>query len=284
MFKYLFLFFFPVVIYAQENLLTINKLIANQEYFKAKEGLDSLIRKDNKNIEAIELLGDTYGYLKEWELAQNQYAKLIDFDSKNADYHYKYGGALGMRALEMNKFAALSVIGDLKNAFLNALKYNPEHIDASWGLLHLYMQLPFVLGGGKQKALDQTDLMMKISKVDGYLAKGEVYAKFGDFDLSEKNYIEALNIGRSKVCYLSLSKLYETHGFYKKSYEVLKEAHAFTKADDFLFLLAKLCNDYNLGEDIGEQYLNLFMKSYVEGTSDFSKDDVLKLKSDFDQS
>ena len=47
---------------------------------------------------------------------------------------------------------------------------------------------------------------MKLSSIDGYLL-GVVYSHRGEFKLSEQNFLEALNIGHSKVCYLSLYEL-----------------------------------------------------------------------------
>ena len=186
------------------------------------------------------MLGDVYGYLKKWDLAQNQYAKLLEYNKTNADYHYKYGGALGMRALEMNKIAVLPLLGELKRSFQNALNYNPHHIDARWALLHLYLKLPYMLGGGNQKAVNQANEIMKLSIVDGYLALGVIYCHKGEFELSEQNFISALKIGHSEVCYLSLYELYKKNEYFSKSYDILIEGYEKNKTHDFLFLLAKL--------------------------------------------
>jgi hypothetical protein len=40
--------------------------------------------------------------------------KLKQIKPSEANYSYKYGGALGMKALEVNKFKALGMIGEIK--------------------------------------------------------------------------------------------------------------------------------------------------------------------------
>jgi hypothetical protein len=43
--------------------------------------------------------------------------KLKQIKPSEANYSYKYGGALGMKALEVNKFKALGMIGEIKESF-----------------------------------------------------------------------------------------------------------------------------------------------------------------------
>lgn len=271
----------PLSTFSQENLKAIENLIAEKNYTQAKKSLELLISKEDQNFYAIELLGDVYGYMKKWELAQNQYTKLLEYDKRNADYHYKYGGALGMRALEMNKIAVLPFIGELKKSFQNAISYNPKHIDARWALLHLYLKLPYLLGGGDQKALSQAQEIMKLSTIDGYLALGVVYSNKGKFKLSEQNFLKALKIGHSKVCYLSLYELYKKNEYFSKSYDILIEGYEKNKTHDFLFLLAKLSYDYKFNLYDGLDHLNEFIRDYNNESSKYSLQEAINLKQDF---
>src|SRR5690606_41495457 len=54
----------------------------------------------NENEKLIELLGDVYGHQRKWTEAKNEYKKLVEKDPENAEYQYKYGGVLGMMALD----------------------------------------------------------------------------------------------------------------------------------------------------------------------------------------
>lgn len=282
MLKLIFIYFLIAFsAFGQENIKAIENLIAEKDYEGAKKSLELLISKGEQNFYAVELLGDVYGYLKKWELAQNQYAKLLEYDKKNADYHYKYGGATGMRALEMNKIAVLPLISEIKESFQNAISYNPKHIDARWALLHLYLKLPFVFGGGNQKALYQANEIMKLSTVDGYLALGVVYSHKDKFKLSEQNFMSALLIGHSKVCYLSLYELYQKNEYFSKSYNILVEGYEKNKTHDFLFLLAKLSYDHKFNLADGLNYLNNFILNYNFKSSNYTLQEAYNLRQDF---
>ena len=63
------------------------------------------------------------------------YEKIKQQNPQNANYHYKYGGALGMKAKESNKFAALGMIDDVEDAFLIATKLDKKHIESRWALV-----------------------------------------------------------------------------------------------------------------------------------------------------
>lgn len=271
----------PLSVLGQEKLKTIENLIAEKHYTKAKKSLELFVSKEGQNFHAMELLGDVYAHMKKWELAQNQYAKLLEYDKRNADYHYKYGGALGMRALEMNKIAVLPLLGELKRSFQNAINYNPQHIDARWALLHLYLKLPYMLGGGNQKAMNQANEIMKLSTVDGYLSLGVIYSHKGEFKLSEQNFISALKIGQSKVCYLSLYELYIKNEFFSKSYDILIKGYEKNKTHDFLFLLAKLSFEHKLNMDDGLDHLNNFIINYRSKSSNYTLEAANNLKQDF---
>ena len=121
-----------------------------------------------------------------------QYEKLTKANPKNANYHYKYGGALGMKALGISKLRALGLIGDFKRSFETAAQLDPSHIDARWALVELYMTLPGIVGGSKSKSLQYANELEKLSKVDGYLSKGYIYEYDNEPELAEHYYLKQL--------------------------------------------------------------------------------------------
>jgi hypothetical protein len=175
----------------------------------------------------------------------------------------------------------LPLISEIKESFQNAISYNPKHIDARWALLHLYLKLPFVFGGGNQKALYQANEIMKLSTVDGYLALGVVYSHKDKFKLSEQNFMSALLIGHSKVCYLSLYELYQKNEYFSKSYDILVEGYKKNKTHDFLFLLAKLSYDHKFNLADGLNHLNNFILNYNFKSSNYTLQEAYNLRQDF---
>ncbi|MEZ4852738.1 tetratricopeptide repeat protein [Flavobacterium sp.] len=185
-----------------------------KQYFNTRNWEKSIVyfkkslAENYKKNESIEFIGDAYGQQKDWDNAIENYQILKESFPKNANYWYKYGGALGMKAKESNKFKALSLIDDVENAFLKAASLDKKHIETRWALVMLYIELPAIIGGSEKKAQRYADELMTLSKVDGYLAKGYIDVYFKRYQSAEKNYIMAHKTGNSKTTFEKLYDLY----------------------------------------------------------------------------
>lgn len=183
-------------------------------YFDAKKlneakSLFEVYLKSNPNdLKAIEYLGDIAGQLKKWDEAVSYYSKLKTKIPTNADYQYKYGGALGMKAKSVNKMKALGMIDDIEQAFLTAAKLDKKHINTRWALVMLYLELPGIIGGSETKAKKYADELLLISRVDGYLAHGYIEVYFKRYKKAETLYIAAHRVGESKTTFEKLYDLY----------------------------------------------------------------------------
>ena len=183
-------------------------------YFDAKKlneakSLFEVYLKSNPNdLKAIEYLGDIAGQLKKWDEAVLYYSKLKTKIPTNADYQYKYGGALGMKAKSVNKMKALGMIDDIEQAFLTAAKLDKKHINTRWALVMLYLELPGIIGGSETKAKKYADELLLISRVDGYLAHGYIEVYFKRYKKAETLYIAAHRVGESKTTFEKLYDLY----------------------------------------------------------------------------
>jgi tetratricopeptide (TPR) repeat protein len=193
---------------------------------------------------------------------------LVEFNPNNANYQYKYGGALGMKALSVNKFEALSIIGDVKKAFLKSAELDPEHIDVRWALVELYIQLPGIIGGSKKKALKYAEEIQQLSIVDGYLSKGYVYEYDNEPDLAERYYKKAIEVGGSVNCFEKLTNLYNTENQPEKAIANMEQAYEKHNLNNLHYQIGKVSADYNIELNKGERCL----KRYIENHS--SKDGV----------
>ncbi|WP_299890228.1 tetratricopeptide repeat protein [uncultured Lacinutrix sp.] len=265
-----FLFLFPLLIWGQNIPDQARQLIAGKQFNKAEKILKPFVDSNAENLVALELLGDAFGHQKKWDNAIIYYKKLVDMQPNTANFHYKYGGALGMKALSINKFKALGIIGDVKDSFLKAAELDPNHIDTRWALVELYMQLPGIIGGSKKKSFKYANELQKLSTVDGYLAKGYIYEYDDEPELAEKFYKLAIKEGGSITCYNKLTKFYEKEG---KSHEAIANLEAASKKhkrNAMHYQIGKVCADYNVQLEKGLTCL----KSYIENHS--AKDGVPK--------
>lgn len=188
---------------------------------------------------ALEKQGDTYGRQQQWEKAALCYKQLVKRYPRVADYHYKYGGVLGMMALE-NKMKAIGLTGEIKSEFEKAARLDPAHKAVRWALVELYMQLPGILGGSSKKALDHAEALEQLSQAEGWLAKGYIY----EYDNKDKE--------AEKYYRLALRNL---HSLKNVSRNVLH------------YRIGKLCSDYHTKLDDGLYHLQKYLRnknSYIE--------------------
>ena len=246
------------MMFGQVSLSGVEVFLQKKHYEKAERFLKNYLEKHPDNQEAIELLGDAYGYQKKWDEALVEYKTLIGLDVNNANYHYKYGGVLGMKALE-NKFKALSYIGDVKASFLKAIELDPKHIEARWALVELYMQLPGIFGGSQTKSLKYANELLNLSKLDGYLALGYVYEYDDQPDLAEKYY--KLAIEESDALHSASAQ---------KQIPDMYSEQAYLNRNALYYQIGKVAAEYNVDLDKGEACLHTYIKNYS------SKDGVPK--------
>ena len=194
---------------AQNEFEKAETLFQQKKFVLAQPLFENFLVQNPNNLKTIEYLGDIHGYFKNWDKAIFYYEKLKNTKPNQANYFYKYGGVLGMKAKESNKFVALSMIGDVKSAFEKAISLNPKHIEARWALIELYLQLPGIVGGSERKANRYAEELYKISPVDGYLARGKIAEYFYRYKEAEKHYSSAFRIGKSSATYQKLADLYK---------------------------------------------------------------------------
>ncbi|MCL6462059.1 MAG: tetratricopeptide repeat protein [Flavobacterium micromati] len=200
--------FLPMVIWSQSNFEKAEKLFEAGKYDQAQSAFETLLTVNPSNLKIIEYLGDIAGKNKSWDKAITYYKKLKELKPAEANYFYKYGGVLGMKAKEANKFKALGMIDEVKASFLKAVSLNPKHIEARWALIELYIQLPGIVGGSESKAIKYSNELSKLSAVDGHLSRGHIEEYFERYEPAEKHYKKAFELTKSKVAYQKLYNLY----------------------------------------------------------------------------
>jgi tetratricopeptide (TPR) repeat protein len=200
--KLLFLFLFvPLILWSQTNFEKGEKLFHSKKYDEAQVFFEEILKTKPSDIKTLEYLGEIEAHNKAWENAAVYFRKLKELKPTVADYFYKYGGCLAMRAIEVNRFKALGMVGEMKESFEKAIALDPKHIPARWALIEIYLQLPGIFGGSESKAISYSNQLAQLSPVDGYLSKGRI-------DVYFKNFIKAHEIGKSKTTFQKLYNLY----------------------------------------------------------------------------
>lgn len=208
--KSLFLFLlFPLFLFSQSDFEKGEKFFREENFEQAQAVFQNFLLTNPSNLKSIEYLGDIAARDKSWDKAIGYYKKLKQLKPAEANYYYKYGGALGLKAKEVNKFKALGMIGEIKESFEKAIILNPKHIEARWALVMLYLKLPAIIGGSESKAVQYSNELLKLSPVDGYLSKGQIDEHFGKYTSAEEQYKKAIAAGSVKKGTQMLVNLYK---------------------------------------------------------------------------
>jgi len=205
------LFFFllmPILGWTQSNFEKGEKLFQVKKYDEAQIVFEGILKTKPLDIKTLDYLGEIEAHQKSWVKGAAYFKKLKELKPTEADYFFKYGGCLAMRAMEVNKIKAFTMVDDMKEAFEKAIVLNPKHVQARWALIEIYLQLPGILGGSESKAISYSNELAQFSPVDGYLSRGRIDDYFKRYTSAEKNYIKANEIGKSKVTFQKLYNLY----------------------------------------------------------------------------
>lgn len=193
---------------AETDFDKAEKLYKQEKFDQAKVLFESYLKTNPTSYKTVEYLGDIAGHQKKWDEAIKHYKILKVQFPKTANYFYKFGGAMGMKAKSVNKFKALAMIDEIESSFLTAARLDSKHLESRWALVMLYIELPGIVGGSEKKAIKYADELMELSKVDGYLAKGYIDEYFNRYKKAEASYIKAHEIGNSKTTFQKLYSLY----------------------------------------------------------------------------
>ncbi|QLE00576.1 tetratricopeptide repeat protein [Galbibacter sp. BG1] len=223
---------------AQDSSLEqANSLIKKGSIKEARELLLASYNK-RKDPKITERLGDVYGIEKNWDEASKYYKELVNQFPENANYHFKYGGVLGMIALE-SKIRALSVLGDVKKHFKKAAQLDPENLEVRWASIDLYLKLPGILGGSTDKAYQYSKELSSISPLEGFLSKAFIEKEEGNSDLAEVYNKRALDMVAEK-------------GFPTRTY----------KRKDIHYQIGEVSANYNYKKQVGIHHLLTFESLY----------------------
>ena len=197
------------MMWGQSDFDKAEKLFKAQKFEQAQVVFETILKTNPSDLMTIEYLGDIAGHNKSWDKAIGYYRKLKQLKPSEADYYFKYGGVLGMKAKDSNRFKALGMLDEVKSSFEKAISLNPKHIESRWALIELYIQLPGIVGGSESKALKYSLELLRLSPVDGYLSRGHIEEYFKRYNVAEQHYKKAILVGGSKKSYQKLANLYK---------------------------------------------------------------------------
>lgn len=206
------LLFFQTVLASQSAIMTDfqrAEQLYQQKKFEEAERLFTLhLQKSPAHVESIRYLGLISAQRKDWKTAADWYKQIIALEPKNAEFQYLYGGFLGNYSRTVNRLKALTLVGEVERAFLEAIRLDKNHIDARMALVMLYMELPSMIGGSEFKARKYAEEIMRLSPSKGFFAEGLIEEYNKNYRKSLQKFTQSFSLSKEWETYEKIIDLY----------------------------------------------------------------------------
>ncbi|MGI9103107.1 MAG: tetratricopeptide repeat protein [Terriglobales bacterium] len=174
--------------------------------------LDVHLKSDPRDARAYNLLSRSYFAVQRWDDAIAAGERAVALDSNNSDYHMWLARAYGEKAshLPRSQFVAAAQLGKrVRQEFERAVQLDASNMAARSDLAEFYIEAPSFLGGGKNKAQQQADLLSERDRARALWLRGRMAEKEKRYDSAEQLYTQAITAGGDKGLYwLNLASFY----------------------------------------------------------------------------
>jgi tetratricopeptide (TPR) repeat protein len=201
--------------------------------------------------------------------AITQGERAVELDDKNAEYHFDLGMMYAEDARDASIFRAPFIAGDIKEQFERTIELDPDHLQGRIGLAQFYLQAPGISGGDVEKALEQSQIVLKMNEKQGRLLLFQVYYQKDNFNKAEAELkIIDEKFGDDPEFYY----FYNSYGYFLLTQERVDEA-----IEKFKKQVALAPEEANPYDSLGEAYrikgmlaesLKEYQKAYSISPSD----------------
>jgi tetratricopeptide (TPR) repeat protein len=159
--------------------------------------------------EAYNLLCRAHFELGAWDTGISACEKAVALESNNGLYHLWLGRAYGEKADRAGFLKAAGLAGKVRTEFERAVELSPGSWEARTDLAEFYLEAPGVVGGGKDKALAQAELLAPLNPSMAHWVRARVAEKNKDNAAAEKQFRAAIDASNGGArAWLNLAGFY----------------------------------------------------------------------------
>jgi tetratricopeptide (TPR) repeat protein len=215
------------------------------------------------NAESYNLLCRAYFELDDWNPAVSACETAVAIESSNSLYHLWLGRTYGEKANRVNFLSATGLARKVHSEFERAVELSPANVDARTDLAEFYLEAPGIVGGGKDKAAAQANLLMPLNPALAHWVMARMAEKNKDNAIAEQEYraaVEASHEGSRALANLA--------GFYRHINRINDMEQALHTLEssrnldrpaalvDAAHMLLRTGNDYPLAIRLVRRYLS----------------------------
>jgi tetratricopeptide (TPR) repeat protein len=207
----------PVAARAQSDsaLRAGERLFDGRRYEEARQALTAAWQADPHASGAAYYLGRIAIVDGDADRAVRWLQRATALDSGRAEYFNWLGWAYSRQATHTGRLHAFFIAPRARDAFVTAVRLDPESVDARENLLKFYLVAPGMVGGSTAKAREQAREIARRSPFRGRLAAGMIAEAAKDDATAEREYRAAITeYPDSAQGYDALGALYQRRSRY----------------------------------------------------------------------
>src|SRR5258706_14039676 len=146
--------------------------------------------------DAYNLLCGAHFELAAWDAGIPACEKATTLAPSNGLYHLWLGRIYGEKADRAGFLKAAGLAGKVRTEFERAVELSPTSWEARTDLAEFYLEAPGIVGGGKDKALAQAELLAPLNPPMAHWVKGRIAEKNKDISAAEREYRAAIDASK----------------------------------------------------------------------------------------
>jgi len=200
------------------------------DYRDAIETLSSAISRTPKDARLYFLRSRCYLELGDFRKALSDGKRAVRLNPNDSEFHFWLASAYGAEAERVH---SLRLALRVRQEYEKAIRLEPSNIQARRDLMMYDLQVPGILGGGVDKALQEIQAIMAMDSVAGHLARADYWRaqKQPDKAAAEYQLVLALKPGHIGP-YLEAADFYQERGDADGLARVVAQATPMTPLDE----------------------------------------------------
>src|SRR5438876_4366330 len=196
-------------------------LIADGRVDEAIAALRGQITTSPNDALAHNLLCRAYFSLADWDRGISACEKAVALAPQNSQFHLWLGRIYGEKADKSGFMTAAGLARRVRGEFETAVKLNPNSVDARSDLAEFYLEAPAIVGGGRDKAVQQVTPLAQLDPGRAHWVSARIAEKKKDLAAAEAEYRAAIEASHgSASAWLNLGLFYR----HRERYDDMEQA------------------------------------------------------------
>ena len=196
----------PTIINDKEVQTAVD-LYEKSDYSRAKSLLEGIIKKNDKNDEAHYVLAMVLSRMNNLDDAKAAAKMAIHLKSTSAEYHYALASIYIIESRTAGFFRLPAIAGGMKKELDAAQSLDPKHMRTMIALAMYFINVPGIIGGDKNKAIEQANRLLLLDEKQGRNLLCQIFISTNDYvkAIEEANNLVKLDEKQGRIF---LSQIY----------------------------------------------------------------------------